>query len=138
MPDRARQKTDKRLNAMERKIGRMYKMHPALIAIKKEYNDYMKMVDERTKKSYNDYIKEKDEEVKKEKKKKYTDEVKALTLESARYKRIINRFTDVMAQVNQDALDIVNEEMILIYVDNYNQVAVECKKVGIEVNGEEE
>ena len=135
MADRARQKTDKQLKEIERKIGRMYKTHPALIAVKKEYQDYMSMVDEKTKSLYDDYKKESDESVKAKKKKAYSDKVKELTLNSAKYQRIVNKFTDVMAKVNQDALDIINAEMIPIYIENYNQVAVECKKVGIKVNG---
>jgi len=137
MLDKARQKTDKRLKEMEKKIGRMYRMHPALKSIKKEFADYMKMVQKKTKTSYDDYINETDPDKREEKKKIYTDEVKKLTLQSSQYKKLVKKIAKTMAKVNQDALDIVNAEMVPIYTDNYNQVAVECKKVGIKVNGEE-
>lgn len=135
MKDEARQKTDKRLTKMERDISRMYKIHPALIAIRKEYERYMKMVEKKTQSSYDDYINETDANEKAKKKKIYGDEVKKLTLQSKKYRRLVKKITKTMAKVNQDALDIVNANMVAVYTDNYNQVAVECKKVGITVNG---
>ena len=133
--DRARQATDKKLQAMETKIGRIYANSPALKRIKKEYADYMKMVQKRTESSYKAYIEESDADVKKDLKKAYMDEVRSLTLESKEYNKLIKKFTEVMAQVNGEALAVANKAMTDVYVDNYNQVAVECKRVGIEVNG---
>ena len=135
MLDKARQKTDKRLKEMERDISRMYKMHPALIAIKKEFAKYMKVVQKKTQSSYNAYINETDQDKKQELKKIYSDEVKKLTLQSKDFQKLVKKITKTMAKVNQDALDIVNGNMVAIYTDNYNQVAEECKKVGIKVNG---
>jgi hypothetical protein len=40
-----------------------------------------------------------------------------------------------MAKVNQEALDVVNESMAGVYCINYNQIATECKRAGIKVNG---
>lgn len=133
--DRARQETDKKLQAMETEIGRIYANSPALKRIKKEYADYMKMVQKRTESSYKAYVKESDADTKKDLKKAYTDEVRSLTLESKEYNKLIKKFTEVMAQVNSEALAVANKAMTDVYVANYNQVAVECKRVGIEVNG---
>lgn len=133
--DRARQETDKKLQAMETEIGRIYANSPALKRIKKEYADYMKMVQKRTESSYKAYVKESDADTKKDLKKAYTDEVRSLTLESKEYNKLIKKFTEVMAQVNSEALAVTNKAMTDVYVANYNQVAVECKRVGIEVNG---
>ena len=135
--DRARKKTDKRLNAMEKEIGRIYKNDPALNRIEKKFDAYMKNVQARTKDLYNAYVNESDRDEKEQKKKAYSDAVQALTLQSAEYRKILKQFTQIMAEVNQKALDVVNDSMIEIYTINYNQVAEECRKVGIKVNGEE-
>lgn len=133
--DRARQATDKKLQAMESEIGRIYANSPALKRIRKEYAEYMKMVQKRTESSYKAYMDETDPDTKKDLKKAYTDEVRSLTLESKEYNKLIKKFTEVMAQVNQEALNVANDAMVDIYVENYNQVAVECRRVGIEVDG---
>lgn len=133
--DRARQATDKKLQAMEDEIGRIYANSPALKRIRREYAEYMKMVQKRTESSYKAYMDETDPDTKKDLKKAYTDEVRSLTLESKEYNKLIKKFTEVMAQVNQEALNVANGAMVDIYVENYNQVAVECRRVGIEVDG---
>lgn len=132
--DKARRKTDKRLKKMERDMSGVYKKDPALLAVEKEYAAYMKTVQEKTKAEYDAYVHAEDGE-KQEKKKEYQDAVKALTLNSTEYRRIVKKVCAVMAKVNQKALNIANDQMIGIYTDNYNQVATECRKVGIKVNG---
>ena len=135
MADRARQKTDKQLNEMERAIGRIYQNDPALNRIKKKYMAYMKDVEEATKDAYTAYKDETDTKRKAELKKAYMDEVKALTLENKKYKSIVSEFTRIMASVNQQAIAVANSEMKKIYIENYNQVAVDCREAGIKVNG---
>lgn len=133
--DKALQLTDKKLEALESKVGRVYKNDPALKQIKKEFNAYMKMVQKRTRSSYEAYINENDKNTKEELKRVYMDELRGLTLNSVKYRKLIKKFTKVMADVNQKALDLVNAEMPEIYVINYNQIATDCKKIGIKVNG---
>lgn len=133
--DKARELTDKELKAMESKMGRVYKNSPALKHIKKEYLDYMKMVQDRTESSYKAYIEAADENTKEELKQAYMDEIRSLTIESVAYRKLIKKFTKIMAKVNQEALDIVNGSMSGIYAVNYNQVASDCKRAGIKVNG---
>lgn len=133
--DKALQLTDKKLEALESKVGRVYKNDPALKQIKKEFNAYMKMVQKRTRSSYKAYINENDKNTKEELKRVYMDELRGLTLNSVKYRKLIKKFTKVMADVNQKALDLVNAEMSEIYVINYNQIATDCKKIGIKVNG---
>lgn len=135
--DRARTQTDKKLNQMEREIGRIYEHDPALIRIEREYAKYMTMVKKRTEASYKAYVRETDWDIKMELKKAYSDEVRALTLDSAEYKKLIKKITIILAEVNQKALDVSNKAMREIYAMNYNQVAVDCKKAGIKVNGKE-
>lgn len=133
--DKALRLTDKKLEALESKVGRVYKNDPALKQIKKEFNAYMKMVQKRTRSSYEAYINENDKNTKEELKHVYMDELEGLTLNSVKYRKLIKKFTKVMADVNQKALNLVNAEMPEIYAINYNQVATDCKKIGIKVNG---
>ena len=135
MADKAREKTDEKLRQMERNIAKMYKTHPAIVSIEKEWDAFMKDIQEQTEDLYLAFRSETDTSTKKELKKEYTQKVRELTLKSEKYKKLIEKFARTMASVNQDALDIVNGEMIEIYADNYNEVANDCKKVGIEVNG---
>ena len=131
MTDKARQTTDKKLKAIESQMGRIYANSPALKRIEKEYANYMKMVQEKTAPAYKAYKDSGDKDLKKA----YMDEVRSLTLESKEYGKIVKKITDAMAQVNREALMIVNNAMNEIYYINYNQVADECKRVGIRVNG---
>lgn len=131
--DKARQKTDKRLKEMEHEIGRIYENDPALKNIQKEYAKYMSMVQKRTEKAYKDFKDETDTNIKAEKKKAYMNEIQALTTGSKEYNALVKKVASVMANVNQKALDITNGAMNEIYALNYNQVADECKRVGIKV-----
>lgn len=133
--DKARIQTDKKLNKMERDIHKIYRDDPDLKRVQKEYDDYMKMVQKETKSSYDAYISETDQDLKKDLKKTYMSDVRSLTISSEKYKKLINKIVKVMAEVNQKALDVTNQAMDEVYVINYNQVAVDCKKVGIKVNG---
>ena len=135
--DKVRQKTDKQLSAMEQNISRVYRTHPALIEVEKKYQKYMSMVKKRTEGSYKAYVNETDKETKDELKKVYMDEIKALTVNSKEYQKLVDEFTTALAKVNQEALDIVNAGMPMIYSENYNQVATECREAGIEVDGNE-
>lgn len=134
MLDAARRKTDKRLNEIERNIGRLYKTHPALKRIQKDYDKYMSMVQTRTDSLYRAFIDETDKDIKSEAKMTYIDAVERLTIKSKEYQRLVKKIVKTLAQVNQDALDITNDSMAEIYTINYNQVAEECKRVGIKVN----
>lgn len=133
--DKARTQTNKELNKIDRKIGRIYQSDPALKNIQKEYNKYMKMVQEKTQSSYDAYINETDREIREDLKKAYMNEVRSLTIESKQYRKLIQKFAKVMSGVNEEALKVVNDSITDVYTLNYNQVAVDCKEVGIEVNG---
>lgn len=137
--DSARRKTDKLLKNLERRISEVYKTDPSLLGIQKEYERYMTYVDHSTRELYETY---KNTSVNSDEydkaKKAYEDEVKRLTLKDSQYRNIVSKFTEIMAEVNQKALDLVNAEMSKIYTLNYNQVAVDCKKVGIKVENVQE
>ena len=130
--DRARTQTDKKLDMIEREIGRVYKEYPALLAIEKEYAKYMAKVQKQTENEYKAY-KEYPEQ-----KQAYIDKVKALTLGSKEYARLTQKIARVLAEVNQQALEISNNAMLEVYAMNYNQVADDCRKAGIKVDGKKD
>ena len=132
--DFARKTSEERLKNAEKAIGRVYEEHSALLDIEKEFMKYMNAVKERTQGAYRAYVDETGVTRKAELKKAYEDEVKRLTANSKQFNGIVARFTKALADANQSALDLVNEQMAEIYAVNYNQVATECKRVGIEVN----
>lgn len=136
--DKARQKTDKMLASIERQMGRVYKSDPALLNIQKKYEKYMEYVYERTKGAYKAFIDANGEESKKEAKDVYMRQIQRYTIESKEYNSIIKEFVQIMASVNQKALDVVNDSTSEIYAINYNQVAEDCRKVGLKVDGKQE
>lgn len=130
--DRARTQTDKKLDMIEREIGRVYKEYPALLAIEKEYAKYMAKVQKQTENEYKAYKEDP------EQKQAYVDKVKALTLGSKEYARLTQKIARVLAEVNQQALKISNNAMLEVYAMNYNQVADDCRKAGIKVDGKKD
>ena len=93
------------------------------------------MVQERTEGLYKAYINESDKNIRLDNKKAYMDAIRVLTIESADYRKLIKKIAKTITKVNKQALNIANGAMQEIYVTNYNQVAVDCEKVGIKVNG---
>lgn len=136
--DKARQKTERLLKNLEKRVKAVYANDPQLKMIQREYDKYMEMVANDTKSLYTEYKNAKTDEEKAKCKKAYSDAVKKKTFGSYRYKMIVKKFTRIMADVNQKALDLANAEMNEVYAVNYNQVAVDCREVGIEVNAKEE
>lgn len=136
--DKARKLTDKKLNSMESEISRVYRKNPAISQIEKKYKAFMDSVQAQTQDLYEAFVKETDPEKRSALKKEYVAEVKHLTLESAEYKRLLKDVTKTLASVNQQALDVSNKAMREIYAINYNQVAEECRRVGIKVDGRKE
>lgn len=136
--DKARIQTDKILHNTLKDIGRVYKTSSALSRIMKEINKYMNNVEKATETSYRAYVEEYDINVREEKKRLYMSEIRALTLESKEFNVLMRKFTHALALTNQEALARVNASMPEVYMVNYNQVAGECRKAGIEVNGEKD
>lgn len=136
--DKARQKTDKMLTGIERQMGRVYDTNPALLNIQKKYEAYMDDVSKRTEGAYKAFIDADDEESKQKAKNAYMSQIQRYTVQSKEYNSIIKEFVRTMADVNQKALDVVNDSMSEIYAINYNQVAEDCRKVGLKVDGKQE
>lgn len=135
MMDRTREQTDKTLAKMERRIKSVYSENSDLKRVKKKYDQYMARVQERTRTAYNAFVHETDTNKRAELKKAYADEIRAYTVESKEYQGLVDEMTDAIAKANEQALAISNSEMFKIYAMNYNQVADDCRKAGIKVNG---
>lgn len=131
--DRARKRTEKKLRNLEKRVKAIYANDPSLLHMQKKFEQYMKGVDEATHEAYLEYKNAEWGEMRDKAKRAYMEAVRGLTIENRMYRDMISKFTDVIAEVNQQALNLINAEMDDIYMLNYNQVAVDCKKVGIKV-----
>lgn len=134
--DRARKRTEKKLRSLEKRVKGVYANDPSLLRMLKRFEQYMNEVDEATHEAYLEYNNAEWGEMRDKAKRAYMEAVRRLTIENRMYNDMISRFTEVMAEVNQQALDVINAEMDDIYMLNYNQVAVDCKKVGIKVEND--
>lgn len=118
---------------MEVAISDLYAQSPEIAKWIAKYRTYMRMVDKRTKLARERFLNEQDEILKAKYQKAYREALEGYTTGSLEYERLIAGFSYALAEVNQQALDIVNGRMAEIYMLNYNQVAEQCKEVGIEV-----
>lgn len=133
--DQARLQSDKQLKNIEKEMGRIYGGDPALKLAEKELKKYLKTVGEKTKDLYTAYRAETDQKKKAELKKAYQKEVLKLTQKSKEYRVLIDRYVSALADVNQKALDLVNDSLINTYLQSHNIIAAECRRVGIKVDG---
>lgn len=133
--DRARRKTDKKLNSIEKQMAGIYTHDPALLDVIKQYREYCAIIGRQLEPSYNAFTKENDPAEKEKLKKEYTKKLREVTTDSKKYNNLVQKIAKILSQVNQKALDVVNNEMVDIYTMNYNQVSVDCRKAGIEVDG---
>lgn len=134
--DRARNKTDKRLAKLERRVTRLYAESPSLSRMQKEFKEYMTEVKAQTADLYDAYVNA-EPDTKAEAKDAYTAEVKRLTVQNKHYKKLVKKIAAAMAHVNQEALAMINAEMVDVYATNYNAIAADCRKVGIKVHAKE-
>lgn len=133
--DRARIQTDRKLDSVEREISRVYKTYPALLAVEKQYAKYMATVKKNTDDAYKAYVNETDQQQKARKKEEYVAEIRRYTTNSVEYNSLVDKIAAILAQANQKALDVSNHAIREVYTINYNQVAEQCKRVGIKING---
>ena len=131
--DRGRTQADKILGRTEKAMGRIYNEDPALVKIQKRLAKYLDGVKKDTQALYDAYKADGGREAKKA----YEDALREKTIDSKEYNAIIKEFTRILGQVNQKALDVVNSTMPEVYAVSYNNVADECRRVGIKVNGKE-
>lgn len=131
--DKARIQTEKLLSKSEKDIEKVYTSNKELKKAIKEYTKYMERLQKATEGLFKAYKDEEDINAKKDAKNAYIAEILAQTIESKEYQRIISKLTASITKVNQKAIDKINEITAEIYAINYNQVAEDCRKVGIKV-----
>ena len=124
--------TDRILEVAERRIAKIYADNAPLRNIDKKYKEYMSSVKQKTEILRRDYLNA-DAEHKEEAKKAYMKAVRELTYDNLQYKKLVDQCVEILAKVNQEALDVTNDCMLDTYVSGYNDVAGECRKAGIEV-----
>lgn len=134
--DNARTKSDSILESIEKKMDRIYDTDPVLIKIEKKLIKYLEKVDKDTADLYKAYKDAKPDD-KSDAKKAYTEAIYKHTSGSKEYAAIIDEYVDALTDANAKALNIANDSIIEVYTISYNQVADECKRVGIKVNGKE-
>lgn len=132
--DRARTEADKILGRTEKMMGRVYDGDPAIIRVQKKLAKYLDGVKKATQDLYNARREHPQDH---DARKAYEDAVREKTMGSKEYNAIISEFIEALAVANQKAINIVNDSMVDVYTVSYNNVADECKRVGIKVNGKE-
>ena len=121
MADKARKQTDKELNKLEREIYELYATSQNEIAEKwREYMSSHKKSLDKAYKELEDAKKSGDKDAIKTAQEQYERAVRNVTLNDNRYKAMLNETTAKLANVNQTALDYVNNDMPKIYTLNYN------------------
>lgn len=133
--DRARRETDRKLKDLERRITSLYASDPSLLRIMEKYQRYMARVRDLTMDDYRAFTKAPYGKDRDRLKKVYTGRLEDLTIKNKRYNDIISEITEILSEINQKSIDLANDEMADIYITNYNQLAVECKRLGIQVDG---
>lgn len=138
MPDYAHRKTDKQLDAMERKLRGIYSR--AHREIQKSWNEYMSESAEKIKPLQDAYDSAKkfgDKDAIKKAGKELASAQREQTLMSDHYKRMVERTAQELSQVNEMAIAYINGELPKTYATNYNffgnQIAREVPKYTFEL-----
>jgi flagellar biosynthesis/type III secretory pathway protein FliH len=132
--DQGRTAADKILEQTEKRMGRIYSEDPALVKIQKRLAKYLDGVRKDTQELYEE---RKAHPMDEDARKAYEDAIREKTLGSKEYNAIIKEFVQAITAANQKALDVANGTMVDVYTVSYNNVAEECRRVGIKVHGKE-
>ena len=133
MADKARVWTDKELAEIEKRIEKIYKTAQKEITV--SWNEYMKKVSKKLQKLQDDYDKAKqsgDKDLIKKTGEKLGKAKASETYQNQRYKAMLDDVTDKLANVNQTAISYINGELPSIYAVNYNGIAPQADKVGLD------
>lgn len=138
MPDYAHRKTDKQLDAMERKLRGIYSRAHA--EVQKSWNKYMSESAEKIKPlqdAYDAAKKSGDKDAIKKAGKALASAQREQTLMNDNYKRMVERTAKELSQVNEMAVAYINGELPKTYATNYNffgnQIAREVPKYTFEL-----
>ena len=122
--DRARKQTDQILIRMEKRVSRIYRQ--ASGDISKKWDKYMKSHAGKVNTAYDELQKalaSGDKEVIKAARTVYERIIRNVTLNSDRYRAMVNETATRLAHTNEVALNYVNGNMAKIYTLNYNEFA---------------
>lgn len=138
MPDYAHRKTDKQLDAMERKLRGIYSR--AHVEVQKSWNKYMLESAKKIKPlqdAYDSAKKSGDRDAKKKAGKELASAQREQTLMNDHYKRMVERTAQELSQVNEMAIAYINGELPKTYATNYNffgnQISREVPKYTFEL-----
>lgn len=138
MPDYAHRKTDKQLDAMERKLRGIYSR--AHVEVQKSWNKYMLESAKKIKPlqdAYDSAKKSGDRDAIKKAGKELASAQREQTLMNDRYKRMVERTAQELSQVNEMAIAYINGELPKTYATNYNffgnQISREVPKYTFEL-----
>lgn len=138
MPDYAHRKTDKQLDAMERKLRGIYSR--AHTEVQKSWSEYMTESAKKIKPlqdAYDAAKKSGDKDAIKKAGKALASAQREQTLMNDHYKRMVERTAKELSQVNEMAVAYINGELPKTYATNYNffgnQIAREVPKYTFEL-----
>lgn len=126
--DKLREKTDKELAKMEKKLGKIYEQAEKDIAEK--WDEYMKAAAEKLEpleKAYASAKESGDKDLIKETGKALGQEKYRQTIQNARFKDMLAETAEKISDVNAIALSYVNGEQAKVYSNNYNGTLKEIK-----------
>ena len=132
-PDKARRFTDKELSRIEKELNKIYVT--ASKKVGKSFKSYMRSVDKKTAsaiKIYDNALKSGSKSEIRTAKSNLEKAIYAETLGSKEYKKITDKTAREISDVNVVALAYISANMSDIYIANYNQVAGEAKRIGLE------
>ena len=133
MADGARVWTDKELKKIEKRIKEIYEESEKELT--KKWNDYFSAASKRLTRLQNEYDKVKlsgDEEAVKTAYNALEREKKNLTFRNDDYQKMLNKTTTALTDLNQTAVSYINGQMPPVYTKNYNQIAKDAEKLGID------
>lgn len=128
--DKARKWTDKKLDAMEKRIESIYKRSNA--EIRKSWDKYLDGAKERSKKLLADIETAVDDKAKKAAQAEYDKFMRNYTFNNERYKKMVDKTANELLHVHETAVAYVNGEMPPIYATNYNGI---CKNTASQIKG---
>ena len=120
--DSARAYTDKKLREMEAEIQKIYRQSQA--EIQEKWDKFMKSHEPKLNKAQRELEKAKKsgnrDDIKKARDN-YERRARNITFNDRRYRAMVNETTARLANVNQIALDYLNDNLSGIYTENYNE-----------------
>jgi SPP1 gp7 family putative phage head morphogenesis protein len=127
MADKARQWTDAELERMENHLANIYSR--AYKEVKVSWDDFLEDAKEEADKLLEAINNAVDDKEKKKAKQAYQKFLREKTLKNQYYKDLVEEITGQILNINQTALDYINDKLPDIYVVNYNAIAPSVENI---------